>query len=145
MKTLKEQRQSSFLRLLLRPFRRDRPVRRNREEEEDNDLDDIKLITLSMRKKAPNLTINISNAITDPMSPLALCCYRCYTSVPCFLFQCLRCLPKTLAVRWCPSRVVRLSSLGLWDIIYNSWTVHVYLRHRKCDNRIHCQARQFRR
>lgn len=54
----KERRQLSFSRLLSRLFRG------NREEE---DLDEIELITSLMRKKAPNLTMNIPNAITDPM------------------------------------------------------------------------------
>lgn len=62
-----KQRQSSFLRLPLCPFRRDRPVRRIREEEGNDDLADIKLMTRLMKKKAPNLTINIPEAITDPM------------------------------------------------------------------------------
>lgn len=48
-------------------FRRDRPVRRIREEEGNDDLADIKLMTRLMKKKAPNLTINIPEAITDPM------------------------------------------------------------------------------
>lgn len=67
VEAFKEQRQSSFLHLLLRPFRADRRARRNRGEEEDNEPDHIKLITHLMRKKAPNLTINNPDAIPDPL------------------------------------------------------------------------------
>ena len=67
VQSFKEQRQPSFLRLLLYPFRRDRPVKRFRLEEENNGLDEITMMTLLMRKKAPNLTINIPDAVTDPL------------------------------------------------------------------------------
>lgn len=58
----KEQRQSSFLRLALSAFKRDQKVR-----DEESKEKELELIKRLMRKKAPNLTINTPDAITDPM------------------------------------------------------------------------------
>ena len=66
MKTFKEQRQSSLIRLLLGLLKKDRLVRRMREAEDNYESDNLNPMKLLMMKKAPNLTINVPNALTDP-------------------------------------------------------------------------------
>lgn len=61
MERVKNRHKSWLLRIL------SRLAQRNCHGEELEDSDDIGLITVLMRKKAPNLTINIPNAIIDPM------------------------------------------------------------------------------